>query len=528
MEAPRGEPSAGRREAVHPRWRSIAALAVVAFILAAPSVWFLSTIPPLWRDIDAYIQTTGEPSPSTILLHAPLYGFAVRLPLYVGHLLETPGAEIKSFGDFFIAPLLTDSGVLLLVVLQHAALCAVQLFFIATVATRLWVRVLLAVFLAANPMLYTFAHCVGTETLSAIGLVLLVTLGFRLVRAISPPQRVWIGFAVVLLLLLLTRQINAVLIALLPLALLPLLAQTESIRPLARQLTLAVLVGVIAFAASIGCTRLVALAADLDYRSKIGFTFMWRMRFVQKLAPAERDRVVRNAAAQAGLPETKALIEGLGELYGKAEAPDLSGFVRRQREVLFPPGSEDVTERTDAALNAMPLAFLKGSPAALINAAAMDFATARRITIRQLTEFPFWSTAYYFGHEATLPQFGTLSTFRGRSRDELIALSARHSYLRWWTGVTFDAWLMIWLVALIACAAISRARRIAAVPTCSYATALVLTGLLMMLLNSFLTELLPRYTLPMFELTFLSLAILLGRLGETAAAAKPPTHATTP
>ena len=515
------------RRTVSSRWRSNAAIVLVALILATPSMWFLAKIPPLWRDIDAYIQTTAEPGPSTILLHAPLYGFAARIPLYVGHLFAASGDETKSFGEFFIAPQLTDAGVFLLLFLQHAALLAVQLYFIATVATRMWVRVLLAICFAANPMLYTFAHCVGSETLSAIGIVLLATLGLRLVRAASPPPRQWIGFAVVLLLLLLTRQINAVLITLLPLALLPLLARTEWLRPLARQLAVAVLVGVVAFGASIGCTRLVAAAADLDYRSKIGFTFMWRMRFLQKLDPDDRDRVVRNAAARAGSPETKALIERLGELFGKGESPDMSGFVRQQRELLFAPGSEDVAERTDAALNGMPLAFLKGSPAALINAAAADVVTARRITIRQLTEFPFWSTAYYFGHEAALPQFAKLSSFRGRTRDELIAFSTRSPYLWRWRSVTFDRWLMIWFAALVVCFAIARARHVdEVVPTCSYATALVLTGLLMMLLNSFLTELLPRYSLPMFELTFLSLAILVGRIGEIAAA-KPPTHATT-
>ncbi|HSH40236.1 MAG TPA: hypothetical protein VK993_15795, partial [Chthoniobacterales bacterium] len=54
----------------------------------------------------------------------------------------------------------------------------------------------------------------------------------------------------------------------------------------------------------------------------------------------------------------------------------------------------------------------------------------------------------------------------------------------------------------------------AAVATASYGTALVLLGLLIMLANSFFTELLPRYTVPMFELTYLSLVLLVGQTLE--------------
>jgi hypothetical protein len=101
-------------------------------------------------------------------------------------------------------------------------------------------------------------------------------------------------FAVVLLLLMLTRQINAGLAALLPLAFLPLLyrrragaaavpdpAHARGLRPL----LISVAAGVACFAISIGCVRLIALAADIPYRSKVGFTFMWRLKFLQDLSP---------------------------------------------------------------------------------------------------------------------------------------------------------------------------------------------------------------------------------------------------
>ncbi|HSH38623.1 MAG TPA: hypothetical protein VK993_07540, partial [Chthoniobacterales bacterium] len=432
------------------RWQHLAAIALAALILAAPSIWLLSTIPPLWRDVDAYIQTTSRPGPATVLLHGPLYGFIARVPLYAGYWLESSATETRSFTDFFISPTLTNSGVFALLMLQHAALIATQLCFVTAVAKTLWVRLLLAAGLAANPLLYTFAHCVGSEALSGIGIVLLATIGWRIARGDETRARQWSAFGVVLVLLMLTRQVNAVLVALLPVALFPLIAQelgrSRFSSPGARRLTASIAVGVVAVVLSAGAARLIALAADVDYRSKIGFTFMWRLQFLQKLAPAERERVVREAAANAPSPETKAVIEALGERFAAPEQLNVNEFVRQHRETLFPAGSEDVTERTDAAFNGMPLAFVLGSPAVLVRSAVEDFASARRMRIPTATEFLLWSTAYYFGREEALPQLANLITFSGYSHDDIVGLQVRFPYLRWWNALTYNGWLVVWLL----------------------------------------------------------------------------------
>src|SRR3712207_4665571 len=92
-------------------------------ILFAPSVWMLATIPPLWKDVDAYIQMTVPPGPQTILLFGPVYCFLARVPLFLGYAYEClrAGAALPSFA-FFAQPTLSDTGVYLLVGFQHAAL----------------------------------------------------------------------------------------------------------------------------------------------------------------------------------------------------------------------------------------------------------------------------------------------------------------------------------------------------------------------------------------------------------------------
>jgi hypothetical protein len=67
------------------RLLTLGAPSVLFAVLLTPSIWMLSVIPPLWRDIDAYAEVTQPPGPGTILLYGPLYCFAARIPLYLGY-----------------------------------------------------------------------------------------------------------------------------------------------------------------------------------------------------------------------------------------------------------------------------------------------------------------------------------------------------------------------------------------------------------------------------------------------------------
>ena len=521
--------------AVAPVRRRSFAWTAMAAVLVAPSIWLLATLPPLWRDIDAYIQTTAGPGPSTILMHGPLYCFLARLPLYLGHLWENAGSEaIRSLPEFLLAPSLSDSGVILLIFLQHAALLGAHLYFVAAVSASVLVRVIVTVALALNPLAYAFAHSVGSEASSAIGMIAVAAAGVPIVRNAAPVlPRNWFIFGGLVTLMMLTRQVHGVLTLLLPLAFLIALgcqwlrrflqrASTaatnhQSAKLLFRRCCVAVAVGAACVVFSNVCVRLISAAADMPYRSRIGFTFMWRLKFLQNLSPHERSEIARRVATRARSPEAGRFIDAIGEAYAHPEPFDISGFVRQERATLFPSDNRGITARMDGVLNELPLAFARGAPSALWRAAATDFAGARQMTIADLTEFLFWSTAFYVGREDKMPQLSGLATFRDGNAEAIVARGKQARYLRLWSGVSLNWWCAAWLLAFGALVALGTVGRIDVVASCSYATALMVAALLILVAHCFLTELLPRYVLPTFQLLCLSLLVLVSRIVEIGA-----------
>ena len=146
---------------------------------------------------------------------------------------------------------------------------------------------------------------------------------------------------------------------------------------------------------------------------------------------------------------------------------------------------------------------------------ATDFKRSQEVTIPSIVRQLFVATVYYFSHTANMPGCASLVTFRDKNTDEVFAIFKKHSYFHRPKNVSYGVFLPFWLVVLGAFFLIAKIRTREATDLAWYATALTAIGLFMMLANCVLTIFQPRFTLPMWELTIISVSILSGKVTDS-------------
>jgi len=490
----------------------------------------IATIPPLWRDSDAYLQVTEDPVVATFWGHGPAYCYAARVPLFLGAQWErwqgTEGASHETGTSH-----LTNTGIWLLVVAQHLALCSAALYFILTISRFFLIRLALALLWASNALFYTLAHCVGSETLSMIVVALVVTKGLRLIRSCREPLWTdWYIFAIGLWLCLLSRHINLCLILLLPTAfLLSWIQDRISMRFAAsgkpnrwrRQLRtrdlrytlIAIAIGVACFAVASYSTRSLAGKSELRPHSRIGFTFLWRLHFLKNLSPQSRDALLQKVTARAHSRKTRQLVELLQQMH--REGADLDAawpFIQRAIPLLFPPGENMDSkkwQKLDRALNQMAFAFLLPPTIEHWRVARKEFAGALRMPVTDISFYLFVTTVHYFQHKAELPACAELATFRDWNEYQILQMHRQYPYFRLWQGLTGNKASLIWLISLLAFTAVARRKRMDIRGVAAFGITLAGVGFLMTATTCLLGGFLPRYGLPMWELLWLSLFVFL-------------------
>jgi hypothetical protein len=497
----------------------------------------MRNVPPLWRDVDAYNQLTLDPLVSAFWGHGPAYGYLAKIPLLLDAQLERlrgkpalPGAADT------VNPRLADSAIWLLIGGQHLGLVIAALFFITTIAASFWCRLGLALAWASNALFYTFAHCVGSESLSVIILVVLVTQGLRHARgpgAAEWPQ--WYLFGIALCLCLLTRQINGLFILLLPLAfvlawLLRKSAWRSRVTP-ERHLCCDVLV---AAAIGLACVLVAGslirnLSSKTRFRphSRLGYTFLWRLPFLDTVPASSRMVLLSKVAHRAHSNEARQLVLLLQRVYDEGGEPTPASFMQRAIALLY--ASEPVVpwEKLDRALNEMAFAFLVPPTPELIQAAALDFATARKMPTTDIVDHLFEMTGYFFDHQDEMPACAGLLTFRNYNTQTINRIPSDRPYFHLWGGLTYNYAIVIWLASLLGLIAVGRLKRVDIAPVLAFGIAVTGLGVLVVATNCFLGESLPRYALPMWQMLLLSSYLVIGTAVDLVGAANSKTIATT-
>ena len=499
----------------------------------------IATIPPLWRDVDAYNQLTRHPLISTFWGHAPAYNYLAKIPLFLGEQWERWRGIVLSTPENGSSQL-TDTGVWLLIIAQHIALCGAAFYFIRTVAASFWIRLVLALIWASNALFYTFAHCVGSETLGVILMVVIVAKGLRLVRSHREPGWVeWYVFSIGLCLCLLSRHVNALLILLLPAAFLLSWGQTRASsrsgtgdrqrrwrrrigsRYLRRAL-IAIGIGIACWTIANSLTHALARKTPFHPHSRIGYTFLWRLQFLNTLPPAQRVSLLEKVRDRTHSHEARQLVILLGQMYEEEAATVASSFNQRATRLLFPSAPIPPWEKLDMALNQMAMAFLLPPPPELWHAAKADFIAASHMSPTEIGDLLFETTAYFFEHKDEMSACAGLVTFRDADAETINRIPAQHFYFYLWRGLTFNKALVIWLGGLLLLIFIRRRKKGNVMAIAAFGIALVVIGLLMVAAACLLSESLPRYTLPMWQLLLLSIYIFAGRLGDLIKNGSPP------
>ena len=288
--------------------------------------------------------------------------YAAKVPLFLGEQVERWRGIAVAIPESGLSHL-TDTGVGLLIVppaprtLRRDLLFYhhdQQVFLDPRRARMVW---------ASNALFYTFAHCVGSETLSVILVVLVVAKGLRLIRSRGEPRWMdWYVFAIGLCLCLLSRHVNLWLILLLPAAFLlswalhrGLFSPGDRLRRCRQRLgkrhvrraVIALAIGAACLAIANSLPHRLARKTRLHPHSRIGYTLLWRLHFEALPQPA-RTALLQKVAARAHSKEARQLVTLLGQMHQEGIDPAAGPFTERAISLLFPsrnPGSLGKTGR---------------------------------------------------------------------------------------------------------------------------------------------------------------------------------------
>jgi hypothetical protein len=241
---------------------------------------------------------------------------------------------------------------------------------------------------------------------------------------------------------------------------------------------------------------------------------LWRLKFLATIPPETRNQLLDNVAKKTASPDVKKVISLLREAFPEAPDWEVMAFMRKAQASLFAPETKSQEEKFNLVLNRTAQAFLYPPEKIFLNAVATDFTRSREATIPSVVNQLFGQTTFYFSHSGVMTGCAPLFTFRDKSAAQILAIFKKHSYFRHRKSFSYNAFLFFWFINLSLIAVLAKVRKEQVAPISSYATTLTLVGLVMMLANCFLSEFQPRYTLPMWELSIVSVSVLLGRTME--------------
>jgi hypothetical protein len=515
-------------------------------VLVLPSLWCLLCVPPLWRDTDGFNQIASTFAPKGIIHWLPGYCFFGRLVVIaagiVASLVSGHGLPYLSIGT----PQLSDAGIYTLLLVQHAFLFSALTYLVRTFVDGFWYRLAWSVVLALTPWMYTFANCIGSEAFSSPLVLLVTAFGWRCLRAPSLTVKRVAGLFGLLLAACLTRQINLLLAALVPLSCLFVALQrfvlgsapgpvaeggdhpgasTRSQRRVwpdatrwAGRCALFGAVGVMAVLGSLGVQRVMCVLFRVPYRSTFGETFEWRLYFLKGMPAPERARLLGQVAEKLDDPVITKALQSLDASINRGEQWNDMFLYAAMDEDLDRAGLKQLQARTyqvDLKLNRLARRFVLSANPYLLRAIWNDFLRVPLSTQPEMAEAPFETTDMLIALSGG-PRYARLRTLPSFQHPPGFFTRYAHQtpYLQVLSGVP----MLIWMVIAAAGAFIAwwRCGVQAAIPV-AYGGALVITGFLIALGTCASTFFGARLYLPVYSLFEIAALLIVTRgvIGRT-------------
>ena len=312
--------------------RNLLRQGILLLILSIPSLYIFLTLPPLWRDEDAFNEIVSTFAPKGIIHYLPGYCLGGRLIIFAGSIVASLlGGHGMPHLSISATPL-TDAGICTLIVVQHLFLVLSLFYAVRALSDHFPMRVLVALIFALTPWVYIYANCIGTEGFSNPLVYLIAACGWNCLRTAELNRRKVFFYFGLLLAAALTRQINVLLAACLPIALLPLAGKELILRSAAANLVIGqfrfrytrrflifVVVGLFAIGTSLLVQQTMCWLFRVPFRSTFGETFEYRLSYLEGLPEQERTVILARISTKLADPVVTEALEALNRSLNQGE-----------------------------------------------------------------------------------------------------------------------------------------------------------------------------------------------------------------
>jgi hypothetical protein len=496
---------------------------IILLILSLPSIYVLLTLPPLWRDSDGFNEVASTFAPKGIIHWLPGYCLGARLILLgagiVGSLLGGHGIPYLSIS---ITPL-NNVGIYTLILVQHLFLVFSLLYGVNTFSSHFLLRAVFSAFLALTPWIYIYANCIGSEAFSNPLVYLILAYGWKCLRANEFSRERVLLYFVLLVGAALTRQINALFAALLPLALLPptmgeliqsgarsYCSDRQSRFYSGRRFLIFIVIGLCAIGTSVVVQQGMCWLFRVPFRSTFGETFEWRLSYLNGLSEEERTKIIDQISTRLGDPVTTEALEALNRSLNQGDNwTDMFLFYKIDG-ILVRSGFNDMQLRTwqvDLKLNRIATCVLLSTEPHFLRAVWSDFAKWPLFTQMDLAYPPFILTDW-LQTQLPYPRYGRLRELASFQHEAgyYNDVWKRIPYFHIFAGIPM---LVMGCLAVVfgGITLIARSRVPLAKEGISYAMSIIVLGLLFALGNCLSTFSGARFYLPVYSLFQMALML---------------------